>query len=92
MNDVRAKFALSASWLVLSFAILKFIGSFDQAAPVGLNAHDLLIGCSIQVLGTLVMVRLIRNVRKQPPVMDDLDISLAVLAISLSAATVVIAM
>jgi hypothetical protein len=91
MNDARARFALSASWLLLSCAILRFISSFERLA-FQLEARSLLIGCGITILGTLVMVRPIRNVRKQPPVMDDLDISLAVLAISLSAMAVAIAL
>jgi hypothetical protein len=91
MNDARARFALSASWLLLSCAILRFISSFERMA-FHLEAPGLLIGCGITILGALVMVRPIRNVRKQPPVMDDLDISLAVLAISLSAMAVAIAL
>ena len=92
MNDARARFALSASWLVLPCAILRFISSFESHVAFQLDARGLAIGCSITILGTLVMVRPIRNVRKQPPVMDDLDISLAVLAISLSAMAVAIAL
>jgi hypothetical protein len=65
MNDARAKFALSASWLVLSCAILRFISSFERHVAFQLDARGLVIGCSTTIVGALVMVRPIRNVRKQ---------------------------
>jgi hypothetical protein len=45
MNDARARFALSASWLVLSCAILRFISSFESHVAFQLDARGLVIGC-----------------------------------------------